>query len=53
MSNAGQENDKNTDYIVVSFDHEDGYEEPEHYSINFESMFEEFESNLDEWIKKR
>tara|TARA_R110002096_G_C14385150_1_gene706088 strand:- start:41 stop:625 length:585 start_codon:yes stop_codon:yes gene_type:complete len=45
--------DNNQDYPVVSFDHEDGYEAPEHYSENFNSMFQEFEANLDNWIKNK
>ncbi len=47
------QNDNNTDYPVVSFDHEDGYEDHELYSENFISMFKEFEENLDYWIKNK
>ena len=42
----------NHDYQIVSFDHEDEYTTPENYSPNFEEMFVEFESNLDDWIKR-
>jgi hypothetical protein len=43
----------NREYPVVSFYHEDEYKQPDHYSTNFESMFVEFEENLDDLIKKR
>mgnify|MGYP000393543434 CR=1 FL=1 len=42
---------ENNDYSIVSFDFEDDLETPEEYDLNFESMFLEFEENLDNWIK--
>jgi hypothetical protein len=46
-------NEKATDneYIIVSFDHEDGYTNPENYAKNFTDMFHEFDAHLDEWIR--
>lgn len=44
-------NNPSQDYKVVSFDHEDGYDEPENYASNFEAMFDEFETYLDDWIR--
>lgn len=39
------------EYPVVTFDHEDGFTEPQWYEHNFERMFSEFDSHLDDWIK--
>lgn len=41
------------DYPVVSFEHEDGYEDAVPYAKNFESMFYEFEDKLDSWIDNK
>ncbi|MFK8104001.1 MAG: SMI1/KNR4 family protein [Saprospiraceae bacterium] len=46
-------NHSNPDYPIVSFDHEDEYDKPEIYASNFEAMFEEFETHLDDWIKSK
>lgn len=41
------------EYPILSFDHEDEFGESESYSPDFESMFQEFEENLDEWISNK
>lgn len=43
----------NNEYSIVSFDHEDEYETPKIYSVNFASMFDEFEEHLKDWIKNK
>lgn len=40
------------DYPIISFDHEDGYQLCEVYSHNFESMFEKFNLDLDNWMNR-
>ena len=44
-------NHSNQDYPIVSFDHEDEYDKPQNYAPNFETIFEEFETHLADWIK--
>jgi hypothetical protein len=40
-----------SNYPVMMFTHEDGYDEKEFYANSFEEMFIEFNSHLDDWIK--
>jgi hypothetical protein len=47
---ANVKSEKN-DYPVIMLDHEDDYSEPTLYAKNFEDMFKEFNSDLDESIK--
>ncbi|MFC6999511.1 SMI1/KNR4 family protein [Rufibacter roseus] len=50
--NANKESTEN-DYPIVTLTHEDEYEETEEYAANFEGMFKEFDSHLEDWIQTR
>ena len=41
-----------SDYPVVTLDHEDGFEHVEFYVSSFLELFEEFEPHLEDWIKR-
>lgn len=43
----------NNEYPIITFDHEDEFIESDNYSPDFETMFQEFEENLDEWIDNK
>ena len=38
-------------YPIVTFTHDDEYDVPEEYAMNFEDMFNEFDSHLNAWIE--
>ena len=44
---------ENHDYKIVRFEHVDLEAKPKKYSENFITMFDEFESHLEEWIKSK
>lgn len=39
-------------YPIVTLSHEDDFEHPDNSAKDFESMFDEFETHLDDWIKR-
>jgi hypothetical protein len=39
------------EYRLIWLDHEDGYQQPQPLAANFISMFHEFSTHLDQWIK--